>query len=141
MIRNEPLIPAIGPSRAPDGVLAAAPWPPRARGACGELARVLAARGLHITQLRADLLLALNPLAGRRPVPAPHGAPGLKQLITCRSRPADDRCLWFWWVWSITPDHSPVELQPLCPATQATTAAARIAAVLAVRDDGSSLGL
>lgn len=140
MMRNEPLMPTIGGPKAPDDVLDA-PRPRQARGACAALADALTERGLHITYLRADLLLALKPVAVCGRASTQLRTTGLKQLIACRPQPADDGRLWFWWVWALAHDHLPVELQPLCPATQVATAATRVTAVLAVRDDSSSIGL
>ncbi|MFB4308738.1 hypothetical protein [Actinomadura sp. GTD37] len=56
-------------------------------------------------------------------------APGLRQEVVCRRHDGE---LWWWWVWSGSSRKSPPELEPLCPVADTTTAADRIARVLAV---------
>lgn len=109
-------------SRTPD-----AAWRPAALA----LVEALTGRGLVASVRGHDAVRVRNP-AGEPDPDDPQGqalAPGLRQEVVCRRYEGG---LWWWWVWSGPTRTSPPELEPLCPVTDTTAAADRIAHVLDV---------
>ena len=101
------------------------------RQAALALVEALRARGLVAEVWGHGAVRVRNP-AGEPDSDDPRGqafAPGLRQEVLCRPRGG---VLWWWWVWSGVTRSSPPDLEPLCPVTEVTLAADRIARVLAV---------
>ncbi|GAA4130775.1 hypothetical protein [Actinomadura keratinilytica] len=113
------------------------------------LVEELQARGLVGAVYRGGVVRVLNP-AGEpdRSDPYARVSPGLRQEVQCLRNPDDGGAPWWYWAWAGPTRQSPPDLEPLCPATDAATAAERIAKVLevpssadaashgGVRDDG-----
>ncbi|MEV5825220.1 hypothetical protein AB0L25_06575 [Spirillospora sp. NPDC052242] len=109
------------------------------RPAALALVHALTARDLVAQVWGHGAVRAENP-AGEPEDGNPQGQlmhPGLRQEVVCRDR---NGVLWWWWVWSGPTRQSPNELEPLCPITDAQTAADRLARVLAVPFAGSPDG-
>lgn len=103
------------------------PW----RQAALALVEALQARALVAEVWGHGAVRVRNP-AGEPDTDDPRGqafAPGLRQEVLCRPQAG---VLWWWWVWSGATRSSPPDLEPLCPVTEVTLAADRIARVLAV---------
>lgn len=106
---------------------------PRWRDAALALVAGLERHGLVCHVLGHAAVLASNP-AGEPDPDDPRGqafSPGLRQEVRCRPHGAD-QALWWFWVWSGPTRQSRPDLEPLCPVTDAETAADRMRHVLAV---------
>jgi hypothetical protein len=103
----------------------------RWRDAALALVAALEGHGLVAQAWGHGTVRARNP-AGDPAPDDPRGqalSPRLQQEVVCRPLGGS---LWWLWAWSGAERNSPAELEPLCPVSDAETAAERIAHVLAV---------
>ncbi|MFF4241837.1 hypothetical protein ACFYYL_38735 [Actinomadura geliboluensis] len=100
--------------------------------AAGALAALLRERGLIAAVQEHGVVMVSNPAAEQSAGDQADRAlgPGLRQEVRCARGPGG--AAWWFWVWWDATGQCPPELEPLCPADQPESAAARIATVLAM---------